>query len=139
MRAVLSGVRLRHKNVADLAGVRPRRHCTDSIGKVRRSHSSKIGAGLVHGGISKIIVGPVDGPKMNLIWRRTRRRRMAVAMMTEKRLQIVEIELMKKTGEVKLTDGGFFHDIAPVLFFFLFSPIVKKNLFSESGLSMRAK
>src|SRR5262245_28713033 len=102
MRAVLSGVRLRHKTVADLAGVRPRCHCADSIGEIRRSHPSKIGAGLIHGGVSKIVVGAVDGPKLNLIRWRSRRLRMAIAMMAEKRLQIIEVELMKKAGEVKV-------------------------------------
>jgi len=42
---------------------------------------------------------------------------MATAMMTEQRLQIVEVKLTEKVGEVKVAEGRFFHDIAPVLFF----------------------
>jgi len=61
MRAVLSGVLLRHNNVADLAGVRPRCHFIEPIGEMRRTHPSKVGVGLVHGGVGKVVVGAVDG------------------------------------------------------------------------------
>jgi hypothetical protein len=42
---------------------------------------------------------------------------MGAPSMTEQRLQIVEVELMEKVGEVKVAEGRFFHDSAPVLFF----------------------
>jgi hypothetical protein len=32
----------------------------DSIGEIRRTHPSKVGVGLVHGGIRKIVMGTVD-------------------------------------------------------------------------------
>jgi hypothetical protein len=60
MRAVLSGFLLRHHDVADLAGVRPRCHFKKSVGEIRRTDPSKIGVGLVHGGIGQIVVGAVD-------------------------------------------------------------------------------
>ena len=64
MRTVLAGVLLRHNDVADLAGIRPRCHFIEPIGEIRRPHPSKVGAGLVHGGFGKIVVGAVDGTEV---------------------------------------------------------------------------
>src|ERR1700694_3465993 len=64
MRAAPSGVPLRHNNVADLAGVRPRCHTVGTVGEIRRAHPSKVGVDLVHSGICKIVVGAVDGAKL---------------------------------------------------------------------------
>jgi hypothetical protein len=64
MRAVLAGVLLRHHDVADRAGVRPRCHFIEPIGKIRRTHTSKVGVGLVQGGIVKVVVGAVDATEI---------------------------------------------------------------------------
>src|SRR2546425_2227576 len=64
MWAVLSSVLLRYNDVADLAGVRLRCHFVEPIGKMRRTHTSKVGVGLVHGGIGKIVVRAVDGTEV---------------------------------------------------------------------------
>ena len=64
---------------------------------------------------------------------------MAAPSRTDQRLQIVEVELMERVGEVKVAEGRFFHDIAPVLFFLFCLIRWWKILFAESGLSMRAK
>jgi hypothetical protein len=58
--------------MADVAGIRPRCHRTDSVGEIRRTHPSKVGAGLVHGGIGKIVIGTVDGAKVDVAGRRAR-------------------------------------------------------------------
>ena len=54
-------------------------------------------------------------------------------------IQIVEVELMERVGELKVAEGRFFHDIAPVLFFLFCLIQWWKILLAESGLSMRAK
>jgi hypothetical protein len=46
---------------------------------------------------------------------------------------------MKAARKVKVAYGGFFHDAAPLLFLAIYSVPLKKILFVESGLSMRAK
>jgi hypothetical protein len=53
-------------------------------------------------------------------------------------LQAVEIDLMNAARKVKVSDRGFFHDVAPLLFLAIYSVPLKKILFVESGLSMRA-
>ena len=68
MRTVLSGVRLRHNDVAYLAGIRPRCHFIQTIGEMRRTHPSKVGVGLVHGRIGEVIIGAVDGTEVEGIW-----------------------------------------------------------------------
>jgi hypothetical protein len=72
---------------------------------------------LVHCWIRKIVVGTIDGPKLNLILRQTRRPRMATAMMTEKRLQAIEVDLMGAVKKVEISERGFLHGDAPVLLF----------------------
>jgi hypothetical protein len=53
-------------------------------------------------------------------------------------LQAVQADLMNATGEVKISDRGFLHGVAPLLFLAIYSIPLKKILFVESGLSMRA-
>src|SRR6478735_7158255 len=76
MRRILPGVPLCHDDVADLARVGPRRHRIEAVGEMRRTHPSKVGVGLVHGGVGKIVVGAVgrtdsechDSPSLKSAW-----------------------------------------------------------------------
>ena len=67
---------------------------------------------------------------------------MATAMMPEKRLQAIEIDLMDAVKKVEVSDRGFFHNGTPVLFFAsCFVPlqnfIFRKWSFDESKVIFR--